>query len=91
MASDGDGPMASYGNRIDLDDEVSGLATEREAIWMWLGDLEDRVAELEELCGIIPPLCGQRDMETRVGDLEALTEMLLPAVYARYHRPLGGR
>lgn len=82
--------MASDGDRIDLDDEESELATERQMMLTWLEDLENRVTELEELCGIIPALCGRRGLEPRVFDLEALTGTLLPAIYARHQRPLRG-
>jgi hypothetical protein len=32
---------------------------------------------------MIRVLCGRRDLETRMGDLETMTEPLLPAVCAR--------
>ncbi len=74
-------------DKIDLDDEESEQATEQQMTLNWLEDLETRVTELEELCGIGPYLL-HHGLETRVGDLEALTEVLLPAVYARNQRPL---
>ena len=68
---------------IDLYDEESELATERELAFMWLADLEARVAGLEELLKMPGCLASPPNLETRVGDLEALTAMLLPTVWAR--------
>lgn len=68
---------------IDPYDEESELSTERELAFMWLADLEARVADLEELLKMPGCLASPPDLETRVGDLEALTAMLLPTVWAR--------
>jgi hypothetical protein len=78
--------------RIDLDDEISELATERELAWMWLEDLDARVLDLEERLGVEP---GRLDLQSRLADLEELAEFL-PAAYElrdrarveRQHRPL---
>jgi hypothetical protein len=39
---------------VDLFDAESGLATEREITFMWLQDLNERVAELEDAAGFAP-------------------------------------
>ncbi len=57
----------------DLGDEESVAASEREVVWMWLADLESRVAELEGLLGVEP---GQMGIGERVAELEALAEYL---------------
>ena len=64
---------------IDPYDEESELATERELAFMWLADLEARVAGLEELLKMPGCLASAPDLETRVGDLEALITPITPA------------
>jgi hypothetical protein len=81
--------------QIDLDDEESERCTEREAVWMWLADLEDRVAEIEALLRIAP---GQWGIEARIAEIEAAAEFLPEfnalvdrARVERQHRPLWER
>jgi hypothetical protein len=64
---------------IDLFDEESEAATERELAWMWLADLDERVTDLEErLEGLLhlPQRSGlpQDTIGCRISDLEALAE-----------------
>jgi hypothetical protein len=79
---------------VDLDDELSELATERALTEMWLSDLDARVLAIEERLGVEP---GRLDLQSRLDDLEELAEFL-PAAYAardrarveRQHQPLPG-
>jgi hypothetical protein len=86
-----DGP-ALTDDGVDLDDQESEDATERELAWMWLNDLEGRVAELEALLQVD---AGAMGIDERVAELEALAEFL-PELHAMreracvqdQHRPL---
>jgi hypothetical protein len=77
---------------IDLDDELSELATERELAWMHLSDLDARVLAIEERLGIEP---GRLDLQSRLEDLEELAPFLHAACELRdrarterQHQPL---
>lgn len=78
---------------VDLDDGESERATEREALWMWLADVESRVSALEEMMGVpYDPVRAQRQvpLDSRIGELEELSEFL-PSLYRLQQRaPLPG-
>lgn len=58
-----DGPALVDDGEIDLYDDASVLATEREQVMMWLADLNGRVIELEEQAAFAPRRLAEGELD----------------------------